>query len=257
MKIKDKYLFIERLAIITSLLLIWIILIAFMTWMHNNNKGLEFSYFLFSIGTGLTFFTYYRYSYGKMKRNKIKLVTFKKRLLVNLYFLSIVNISILVLFIIGSINKVNSKIEITNDDIIAIISQFILICILSFPNILYLYSFGKKFIKQNDLPKWLNNLLRFIKKTYKIIFNNLFRYFQKCRNKLIKLKLNPVEIIIVSLLIGLIFSLLSGWYFGKIIKNDFNFNYFAIIYTFLISAGISYLIINRLNKKKLSDENTI
>lgn len=263
MKIKDKYLFFERFAKVISLLLIWLILLTLMTATHNNSdKVLSYiaKFILFLIGSGLTKFTFYRYSYEKWKKDLINYESFKKRFLNNLYFLFILNTSIFIIYFISLFNQIIKESDMTSDYKLAFFSWFVLISLLSLPNILFLYFIGKKFIGKNNLPKWLNNLIDFFLKL-KLNFENS-KLLRKLSNH--SKSLNEKEIIIIAIIIGTItFGLMSyifgseNYYYKNIRINqkegstfiEFELNYMFGIIGFIVSSGLTYLFLSKKEKK--------
>lgn len=90
----------------------------------------------------------------------------------------------------------------------------------------------------------------------------------KIYKKIVSLKFSTDEIIIVSVILGILVSLFFGFVFGETIYyfnngnrgnikdfdyNEFHINYIALFSSFIITSGLSYILLNR--KKQKTDIN--
>lgn len=78
--------------------------------------------------------------------------------------------------------------------------------------------------------------------------------------KMQKIKFTSNEIVILSTILGTLMFGLLGWYFGNEERNnllerkEFLFNYIAAFIGFIVTAGLTYLLLNRFTLKDESDK---
>ncbi len=101
----------------------------------------------------------------------------------------------------------------------------------------------------------------------KVNKTNLHQNIKKLKilEKLNSIKLSSDEIIIVSLIVGIVISLLFGCIFGETIYyfdngtrgslkeydfSEFHLSYIALIASFIVTTGITYILLNRKNGEK-------